>query len=164
MKTFTLLVVTLLGLAVASMQAQTQSSTTASYVQTSKIVGVKVKDSSGQEVGVVRTSSSIATLAVWLTRFCPTAVLAHVLLAVRKLHPERPHLIGRAQLRLQRRNRPESAKHIGMVKAVPRPLQAPAARTKPRPNTLLANTAKPVATKEPAKVAARKRAKGISLN
>jgi len=54
MKTFTLLVVTLLGLAVASMQAQTQSSTTASYVQTSKIVGVKVKDSSGQEVGVVK--------------------------------------------------------------------------------------------------------------
>src|SRR5437763_8308559 len=54
MKTFTLLVATLLGLAVATMQAQTQSSTTASYVQTSKIVGVKVKDSSGQEVGVVK--------------------------------------------------------------------------------------------------------------
>src|SRR3989440_11663458 len=54
MKTFTLLVVTLLGLAVASMQAQTQSSTTASYVQTSKIVGVKVKDSSGQEIGLVK--------------------------------------------------------------------------------------------------------------
>src|SRR5437870_12377970 len=54
MKTSTLLVATLLGLAIASTQAQTQSSTTTSYVQTSKIVGVKVKDSSGQEVGVVK--------------------------------------------------------------------------------------------------------------
>src|SRR5438270_6407075 len=54
MKTSILLVATLLGLAIASTQAQTQSSTTTSYVQTSKIVGVKVKDSSGQEVGVVK--------------------------------------------------------------------------------------------------------------
>src|SRR2546430_3688563 len=54
MKTSTLLVATLLGFAIATMQAQTQSTTTTSYVQTSKIVGVKVKDSTGQEVGVVK--------------------------------------------------------------------------------------------------------------
>src|SRR5438270_1857434 len=54
MKTTTLLVATLLGLAIAATQAQTQSSTTTTYVQTSKIVGMKVKDSSGQEIGVVK--------------------------------------------------------------------------------------------------------------
>src|SRR6059058_3527065 len=54
MKTSTLLVATLLGFAIATMQGQTQSSTTTSYVHTSKIVGMKVKDSSGQEVGVVK--------------------------------------------------------------------------------------------------------------
>src|SRR5438105_8977625 len=54
MKTSILLVATLLGLAIASTQAQTQSSTTTSYVQTSKIVGMKVKDSGGQEIGVVK--------------------------------------------------------------------------------------------------------------
>src|SRR5207248_1246738 len=50
----TLLGATLLGFAIASTQGQSQSSTTTSYVQTSKIVGMKVKDSSGQEVGVVK--------------------------------------------------------------------------------------------------------------
>src|SRR6184192_4031259 len=54
MKTSTLLVATLLGFAIATTQGQTQSSTTTSYVQTSKIVGMKVKDSSGQEIGVVK--------------------------------------------------------------------------------------------------------------
>jgi sporulation protein YlmC with PRC-barrel domain len=54
MKTSTLLVATLLGCAIATTQGQTQSSTTTSYVQTSKIVGMKIKDSSGQEVGVVK--------------------------------------------------------------------------------------------------------------
>jgi len=54
MKTYTLLVATLLGFAIASTQAQTQSTTSTSYVQTSKIVGMKIKDSSGQEVGVVK--------------------------------------------------------------------------------------------------------------
>jgi len=54
MKISTLLVATLLGFAIAITQGQTQSSTTTSYVQTSKIVGMKVKDSSGQEVGVVK--------------------------------------------------------------------------------------------------------------
>src|SRR5436309_13537879 len=38
MKTSTLLVATLLGFAIATTQGQTQSSTTTSYVQTSKIV------------------------------------------------------------------------------------------------------------------------------
>src|SRR5205085_5489734 len=54
MKSSTLLVATLLGFGIATTQGQTQSSTTTSYVQTSKIVGMKVKDSSGQEVGVVK--------------------------------------------------------------------------------------------------------------
>src|SRR5947207_7200475 len=54
MKISTLLVATLLGFAIATTQGQTQSSTTTSYVQTSKIVGMKIKDSSGQEVGVVK--------------------------------------------------------------------------------------------------------------
>ncbi len=54
MKASTLLVATLLGFAIATTQGQTQSSTTTSYVQTSKVVGMKVKDSSGQEVGVVK--------------------------------------------------------------------------------------------------------------
>src|SRR5438874_7428463 len=54
MKTPILLMATLLGLAVAATQAQTQSSTTTTYMQTSKIVGMKVKDSGGQEIGVVK--------------------------------------------------------------------------------------------------------------
>src|SRR5437660_574239 len=54
METPTLLMATLLGFAIAATQAQTQSSTTTTYVQTSKIVGMKVKDSSGQEIGVVK--------------------------------------------------------------------------------------------------------------
>src|SRR5213592_5260700 len=54
MKTSTLLMATLLGLEIATTQAQTQSSTATTYVQTSKIVGMKVKDSGGQEVGVVK--------------------------------------------------------------------------------------------------------------
>ena len=53
MKTSTLLVATLLGLTLATTYGQqTQSTTT--YVQTSKIVGMKVKDSSGQEIGTVK--------------------------------------------------------------------------------------------------------------
>src|SRR5881394_823277 len=56
MKTSTLLVATLLGLTLATTYGQqTQSSTTTTtYVQTSKIVGIKVKDSSGQEIGTVK--------------------------------------------------------------------------------------------------------------
>src|SRR5437764_10028184 len=56
MKTSILLVATLLGLTLATAYAQqTQTSTTTtSYVQTSRIVGMKVNDSSGQEVGVVK--------------------------------------------------------------------------------------------------------------
>jgi sporulation protein YlmC with PRC-barrel domain len=56
MKTSTLVLATLLGLAFARVQAQTQSSTTTttSYVQASKVVGMKVKDSRGEEIGVVK--------------------------------------------------------------------------------------------------------------
>src|SRR6267378_3582990 len=56
MKTTVLIGATLaaLGLAVAPANSQTQSSTSTSYVPASKIVGMKVKDSSGQEVGVVK--------------------------------------------------------------------------------------------------------------
>ena len=56
MKTSTLLMATLLGLTLATAYGQqTQTSTTTtSYMQASKIVGMKVNDSSGQEVGVVK--------------------------------------------------------------------------------------------------------------
>jgi sporulation protein YlmC with PRC-barrel domain len=43
--------IAILGLAVASMSAQTQSTT---YVQTSKLVGTKVKSSQGEEIGVIK--------------------------------------------------------------------------------------------------------------
>ncbi|HEV8619023.1 MAG TPA: PRC-barrel domain-containing protein, partial [Candidatus Udaeobacter sp.] len=45
-----------LGLAVAPMLGQTQSTTTSSttYVQTSKLVGIKVKSSQGEEIGVIK--------------------------------------------------------------------------------------------------------------
>src|SRR5437016_6216002 len=81
----------------------------------------------------------------------------------RKLRLERPHLVEGAQPRHQRRNRPASAKPIVMVKAAPRPLQVRLARTK-RVNAPLANTTKLLAKKGPAKVAARRRAKEVSLN
>ena len=58
MKTSIILPATIsfLGLAVASMFAQTESTTTSSttYVQASKIVGTKVKSSQGEEVGVIK--------------------------------------------------------------------------------------------------------------
>src|SRR5438045_12538 len=56
MKTSTIVLATLLGLAFAPAEAQTQSSTTTttSYVQASKVVGMKVKDSRGEEIGVVK--------------------------------------------------------------------------------------------------------------
>src|SRR5919202_2948058 len=47
-----------LGLAVAPAQTQTQTSTTSTtstnYVQTSKVVGMKVKSSSGEEIGTIK--------------------------------------------------------------------------------------------------------------
>ena len=49
--------VAMLGLAVASLFAQTQStttSTTTSYVQSSAVVGAKIKDSRGEDVGVIK--------------------------------------------------------------------------------------------------------------
>jgi hypothetical protein len=45
--------IAILGLAVAPISAQTQS-TTSSYVQTSKLVGTKVKSSQGEEIGVIK--------------------------------------------------------------------------------------------------------------
>src|ERR671923_1076725 len=50
-------VLVILGLAAAPIFAQTQTTTSASssgYVQTSKIVGTKVKTAQGEEVGVVK--------------------------------------------------------------------------------------------------------------
>ena len=46
----------ILGLAVASTFAQTQSTTSSSttYIQTSKVIGKKVKSSQGDEIGVVK--------------------------------------------------------------------------------------------------------------
>jgi sporulation protein YlmC with PRC-barrel domain len=49
-------IIALLGLAATSTCAQTQSTTssTTTYVQTSKLVGTKVKSSQGEEIGVVK--------------------------------------------------------------------------------------------------------------
>src|SRR5207248_9918444 len=81
MKTSTLLVATLLGFAIATTQGQTQSSTTTSHVQTSKIVGMKDKDSSGQEVGVVQDvvldrNTGCMAYTVWSTGGTGTRVSA----------------------------------------------------------------------------------------
>ena len=50
--------IAILGMAVASMSGQTQSTTASSsssgYVQTSKLVGTKVKSSQGEEIGVIK--------------------------------------------------------------------------------------------------------------
>src|SRR6266576_4927615 len=48
--------IAILGLAVAPISGQTQSTTTSStsYVQTSKLVGIKVKSSQGEEIGVIK--------------------------------------------------------------------------------------------------------------
>jgi sporulation protein YlmC with PRC-barrel domain len=58
MKTLFLLgaAIAILGLAVAPMSGQTQSTTTSSttYVQSSKLVGTKVKSSQGEEIGVIK--------------------------------------------------------------------------------------------------------------
>jgi sporulation protein YlmC with PRC-barrel domain len=49
-------IMSILGLAVASTFAQTQSTTSSSttYIQTSKVIGKKVKSSQGDEIGVVK--------------------------------------------------------------------------------------------------------------
>src|SRR4030095_10980751 len=48
--------IAVLGLAVAPISGQTQSTTTSSttYVQTSKLVGTKIKSSQGEEIGVIK--------------------------------------------------------------------------------------------------------------
>jgi sporulation protein YlmC with PRC-barrel domain len=48
-------VIAILGLAIAPMSGQTQSTTSSTtYVQTSKLVGTKVKSSQGEEIGVIK--------------------------------------------------------------------------------------------------------------
>src|ERR1041385_8635717 len=46
----------ILGLAVASLSAQTQTttSTTSNYIETSKLIGTKVKVAQGEEIGTVK--------------------------------------------------------------------------------------------------------------
>lgn len=44
----------IVGLAVAPANAQTQSTTTTSYIQSSTVLGSKIKDSSGQDVGEIK--------------------------------------------------------------------------------------------------------------
>ena len=82
----------------------------------------------------------------------------------RKLRPPPRRRVERPQLRHQRRNRPESAELIVTAKVAPQLLQERAVLTKLRLNAPRASTAKLRARTEPAKVAPRKRAKGISLN
>ena len=82
----------------------------------------------------------------------------------RKLRPHPRRRVERPQLRHQRRNRPESAELIVTAKVAPQLLQERAVLTKLRLNAPRASTAKLRARKEPAKVAPRKRAKGVSLN
>src|SRR2546421_1634865 len=44
----------LVGLAIVSTNAQTQTTTSTSYIQSSTVVGSKIKDSRGEEVGVIK--------------------------------------------------------------------------------------------------------------
>ena len=82
----------------------------------------------------------------------------------RKLRPHPRRRVERPQLHRQRRNRPESAELIVTAKVAPQLLQERAVLTKLRLDAPRANVAKLRARKEPAKVAPRKGAKGISLN
>src|SRR5207302_7252654 len=82
----------------------------------------------------------------------------------RKLRPHPRRRVERPQLRRQRRNRPESAELIVTAKVAPQLLQKRAVLTKLRLDAPRASTAKLRARKEPAKVAPRKRPKGISLH
>src|SRR5437762_7701585 len=47
-------VIAVLGLAIAPISGQTQSTSGATYIQSSKLVGTKVKSSQGEEIGVVK--------------------------------------------------------------------------------------------------------------
>src|SRR5437762_274095 len=46
--------IAILGLAIAPVSGQTQSNSGATYIQSSKLVGTKVKSSQGEEIGVVK--------------------------------------------------------------------------------------------------------------
>ena len=78
----------------------------------------------------------------------------------RKLRPHPRRRVERPQLRHQRRNRPESAEAIVTAKVALRLLRPRVVRTKRRLNAPPASAAKLPARKEPAKPAARRRAKG----
>src|ERR1700730_6058748 len=80
----------------------------------------------------------------------------------RKLRLEQARLVERVTLRHRRQNRPASAERIVMLKAQLR--RTKVAQAKRRPNAPLASTAKLPARKERAKVAVRRRAKGVSQN
>src|SRR5437588_8458426 len=78
----------------------------------------------------------------------------------RKLRPERPRLVERPQLRQRRRNRPESAEAIVTAKVALPLLRPRVVRTERQLNPPPASAAKLRVRKEPAKPAARRRAKG----
>ena len=78
----------------------------------------------------------------------------------RKLRPPPRRRGKRPQPRLQRRSRPESAEAIVTAKVALPLLRPRVVRTKRRLNAPPANAAKLPARKEPAKPAARRRAKG----
>ena len=78
----------------------------------------------------------------------------------RKLRPHRQRRGERPQPRLQRRSRPESAEAIVTAKVALPLLRPRVVRTKRQPNAPPASAAKLPARKEPAKPAARRRAKG----
>ena len=78
----------------------------------------------------------------------------------RKLRPHPRRRVERPQLHRQRRNRPESAELIVTAKVALPLLRPRVVRTKRRLNAPPANAAKLPARKEPAKPAARRRAKG----
>ena len=46
--------IAVLGLAIAPVSGQTQSTSGATYIQSSKLVGTKVKSSQGEEIGVIK--------------------------------------------------------------------------------------------------------------
>lgn len=71
---------TVLGLAVASMPAQTQStaSSSTSYIETSKFIGRKVKSAQGDEIGTVKDIMLDRNTGAWLTPSFPLLAQAAV--------------------------------------------------------------------------------------
>ena len=73
MKTlFSFLITAILGLAVASTFAQTQSTTSStSYIETSKFIGRPVKSAQGDEIGTVKDIVLDRSTGAWLTLSFP---------------------------------------------------------------------------------------------